>query len=103
MLECTGSLMVFARTLAAACYWSGGAVEIATCYLWDPCVECEGRRGVEVAVAKGCQCEGEREYACRADRLHPVLRLGSHQPAAAFPQASISPGQPGALLRFQCA
>lgn len=45
--------------------------------------------------------ERERVYACRADRLHPVLRLGSHQPAAAFPQASISPGQPGALLKFQ--
>jgi hypothetical protein len=59
MLDCTRSLMVFAGTLAAACCWSGGAVEIAwsgTCYLWDPCVECEGRRGVEEAVAKGCQC-----------------------------------------------
>ena len=59
MLDCTGSPMVFAETLAAARCWSGGVVEIAwsgMCYLWDPCVKCEGWRGVEVAVAKGCQC-----------------------------------------------
>lgn len=72
MLDCTGSPMVFAGTLVATCCWSGGAVEIAwsgTCYLWDPCVECEGRRGVEEAVAKGCQCGRGREctHVARTD------------------------------------